>query len=631
MLNPRDSFFEEKSPFQAPFEAPLVRVALALGLGVWLGDELRGSTTALLVYVVLSAVAAAAGLWMQQKATSRFILAASLGMAAILCLGIALGLSARLKTEYKTTILEAVSESSDLQQATHTSYTIRLPQGRRFAQNRVTASLESLDNIQVYAYFPRLDSSAIPPGSRLVVTGKLQVIQPPKNPYQFDNQAYARHRGITHRLQVTDYEAIGQTHDFYSRLALWQQNAVKNLLTTIKNERVRQILPALTLGLQGEINEETYGWYSKTGAVHVLSVSGFHVALLAGIIGWLLSLLKDKRPLARWSSLVIALLLIWLYTGVTGSAPATVRSAWMLSLLAFSQTLRRGSNGFNTLAGAVVLQLVIAPGILWDIGFQLSVSAVVGMLLLSSPLSNLIAVPKILQSVKEATLVGVAAQIGALLPALVHFGRLPVWFLPASLPVGVLGNIGLVFGLLASVGSTGPLGWFGQACGFIAEYALKALHAWLESWANLPGSVLDFGPVLVWEATLWLVAIGFIVHGLLHPKRLLLAGIGAVMVSCLSLWQWEIRPNSERREWTVYAAGRQALALHWKTDGATLYAAKGLDNKRIAMLAGNHLRLLPFAPRQIDTVWVERGQIPAGLPPDAPWPNETEKAWQSAR
>ena len=626
MLNPRNTVFEERNAFQAASEAPLVRMSLTLSLGIWAGDAIPSSPPTLLYFLALSSLSGLITLFWNRitskRSLSNWPMPAALSIIAVLSLGISLGQTSKLTTERKAIDIERLATETD-----QTELQLRLPQGRRIGQSRVTASV---GEGTVYAYFPSSDLTTFPPSAIIQVEGKLQRIPAPKNPYQFDNQTYARHRGISFRIQVLNYKAVGRSSDLRSVLSEWQQKAVVNLSSTLTDPRARQVLPALTLGLQGEIDEETYGWYTKTGAVHVLSVSGFHVALLAGIVGWMLGLLRDKRPAARWLSLAVALCLIWLYTGITGLAPATVRSAWMLSLVAFSQTMRRGSNGFNALAGAVVLQLILSPGILWDIGFQLSVSAVAGMLALSAPLSKLIAVPKILEGTKEATLAGVAAQIGALLPALVHFGRLPVWFLPASLPVGVLGNLALVLGLIASIGPVGPLGFVGKATGFLAEFFLKALHRWLEAWADLPGAVLDFGPVTPLEATLWLLAVVFMKQGLFHRKWLALIGVGALMLSGLALWQWEIRPNSERKEWTVYAAGRQALALNWREDGAILYADERMDSKRIAMLAGNHLRLVPFSPEAIDTVWLERGQYPVSLPQEAPWPNDGEKAWQSA-
>ena len=145
----------------------------------------------------------------------------------------------------------------------------------------------------------------------------------------------------------------------------------------------------MTLGEKGGVDPALMEDYRRSGAAHVFALSGLHVGILFGIV----SMFLPTRLFPRLSA-VVQVVLLWLFVMVVGPHASLLRAATMLTCYALCQMLGRDRDSLSVLSFAAVLLLMIQPGWLWDVGFQLSFVAVMSILLFYKPLYALIPAPK---------------------------------------------------------------------------------------------------------------------------------------------------------------------------------------------------------------------------------------------
>ena len=136
------------------------------------------------------------------------------------------------------------------------------------------------------------------------------------------------------------------------------------------------VLAAMTLGDKSALTKELRETYAVTGASHILALSGLHL----GIIYLLLSRLTLQRR-RYWLSQVVVIVSIWAFVFLTGLSTSIIRSATMISIYALFSVAGRHRSPVNLLCFTAILMLLVSPSALYDIGFQLSFSAVLSILL----------------------------------------------------------------------------------------------------------------------------------------------------------------------------------------------------------------------------------------------------------
>ena len=114
--------------------------------------------------------------------------------------------------------------------------------------------------------------------------------------------------------------------------------------------------------------------FRTTGTTHIIAISGFNIALIAGAL-----LLLFQRVLGRRRATLPAIAGVILYTVLVGAAPSVVRAAIMGSILILGSHLGRRSDTLVSLVVAAVLMTMHEPIVLWDVGFQLSFLATAGL------------------------------------------------------------------------------------------------------------------------------------------------------------------------------------------------------------------------------------------------------------
>ena len=205
------------------------------------------------------------------------------------------------------------------------------------------------------------------------------------------------------------------------------------------------VIAAMVLGDKHAISQETKDAYSVSGASHILALSGLHLSIIYAV----LMLLFGRSLKWRWLSQSVILLTIWMYVFLVGLGSSVVRSAVMLSIYSLCIVSGRDKASVNALSLAAICLLVANPLCLWDIGFEMSFMAVLGILMFYKHFYR--AIPwmrrqksltgrtqglplkrypvHILQAAWGMICVSVAAQIGTAPLVTYYFGHFPCYFL----------------------------------------------------------------------------------------------------------------------------------------------------------------------------------------------------------
>ena len=246
---------------------------------------------------------------------------------------------------------------------------------------------------KIILYF-RKDSTVptIGYGSMIIFKKPLQEIKNSGNPGGFDYKTYSLFQDITHQayLKTGEFETLRSTDKNYVNSFLY---AVREKVLTILRENIpgdkeRGLAEALLIGYKDDLDKTLVQSYSNTGVVHIIAISGMHLALIYWLINLLLKPIgKIKR--GRWIKPVIAISTLWLFSLLTGAGASVLRAAVMFTFIVFADSLSKKSNIYNTLAASAFCLLCYNPYWLWDVGFQLSYAAVLSIVIFMQPIYSL--------------------------------------------------------------------------------------------------------------------------------------------------------------------------------------------------------------------------------------------------
>lgn len=233
-----------------------------------------------------------------------------------------------------------------------------------------------------------------------------------------------------------------------------QQRMVASFDSLDLSDKGKSVLATLTVGYRQAMDREMNRRFTLAGVSHILSVSGFHVAVVCGFITLLFAWIP-KNGVGHWIKYPFMLLLLWGFVWITGLSAPSVRSGLMMSFFLVGQLLGQKGDGYNTLAASALLMLVYHPFYIYDIGFQLSYLAVWFILFLQPRLKNMIGARNpILGEPCSWVATTLAAQAGTTFLCLYYFGQFSTVFLFTNLPLSALSTLlipaGLLFALLPS-------------------------------------------------------------------------------------------------------------------------------------------------------------------------------------
>lgn len=231
----------------------------------------------------------------------------------------------------------------------------------------------------------------------------------------------------------------------------------------------------ILLGSRSQIPDDLKQAFSRTSTTHILAISGYNITIIAWVISSIL-LLFLRRPVAFWFSMAG----IMLFTVVTGAGASVIRAAIMGSLLLFAGKEGRLYGAANAVIFAGAVMVLINPGILrYDIGFQLSFMATLGLIYLAPVMENKIKFLKMPDffKIKENFTMSLSAQVFVLPLILFYFKNLSLVSLPVNILVLPLVPYTMLSGFI--MGLAGIISPFiGQLFGYFVWF-LSSIQLWV--------------------------------------------------------------------------------------------------------------------------------------------------------
>ena len=365
----------------------------------------------------------------------------------------------------------------------------------------------------------RVDVSAVNTGDEtLPVNGLILARVPPNGDWQYGDvvrlRGYLKTPPSGEDFSYQDYLARQGIRAYMSgaeatRLPFVGGDPTLRLVYAFKDQavaRIYQIFPdpeasllaGILLGNDNGLPASLQQAYKNTGTSHIIAISGFNIAIIAALFVALFS-----RLLGRRKGALVAVFGILLYTVLVGATASVVRAAIMGGFAIFARQLGRRQNGLNTLAFTAAAMAVFNPLILWDVGFQLSFAATLGLILYAQPFEDWavrvisrFASPekakKIAGPISAFLLFTLAAQLTTFPIIAYQFGRVSLiglvanpFILPVQPAVMVLGGLALLLSFIYL-----PLGKLaGWAAWPFAAYTNRAV----EFFNGFPHSVIVLG------------------------------------------------------------------------------------------------------------------------------------------
>ena len=270
----------------------------------------------------------------------------------------------------------------------------------------------------------------------LIFEQNLQPIKFSKNPYSIDYSSILEKQGFCYSQYLTSnsWRKIDKVKD---NSFLTKSQKIKNkFIDAINNIQIsdnsKMLIRAMLLGDTSLISKDTRNYYSSSGLSHILAVSGLHIGIIAFILYLLLYPLKwiklsYVRPL-------VTLLTLWGYTYIIGFPPSAVRATIMASFVLLGEIINRKGTTINSLFAAALFMLVYNPNNLFNVGFQLSFTAVFSIFYIYPFIYRLLPNNnKFTSYIASLVAVTVAAQIGTLPLSIYYFNQLPL--------IGIISNL----------------------------------------------------------------------------------------------------------------------------------------------------------------------------------------------
>lgn len=456
-------------------------------------------------------------------------------------------------------------------------------------QNSLAVSVRLLDYSQQALLYLRTDSSQTTPvlGDLLMVRTRLTRPQP----VFFDDFDYGNYLRLQHKVgvgyvQSAAWQYVGHmpVHTLRAYATIVRQHLIQRYRDAGLSGRALAFVSAITLGERDALDSELKHSFAAAGAAHVLAVSGLHTGIIYLVVVSLLTCFGLRRPLYEQRLLrallsLVVILIMWGYAFITGLSPSVMRAVVMLTIVQVGWVFRRQSISVNTLAAAACICLWAEPPSLFNVSFQLSFSAVLGILLFVPYIHSVWHVTsRPARWLRELITVSVAAVIGTLPVTIYHFGQVSRYFLITNIFIIPAAYILIILGVAALLLAHTVVGaWLAVALQYISSGTCSYV-AWIE---QLPFATAQLAvtPLM----TLCMITVILLGYICMHSKRLvwLVPAVAIVGLICvLQVQQASYNHNNQAivlRGRTMYYRHADITERHVLTNRYTFFRYDGKD------------------------------------------------------
>ena len=386
----------------------------------------------------------------------------------------------------------------------------------------------------VMVYFEKNERSlSLKYGDVIVFHEPPKSVEPPTNPEQFDYRQYLFRKRIFRQVYLRNDSWEKLKENRANPVYAFSYRLRDFLLETMNDLGIDgdeyAVAAAILLGYDDTLPTELRQKYVAAGSMHILCVSGMHVGVVFMVFSYLLAFLNKRK---RWQNVLkqlLLLLFIWFYALLAGLAPSILRSTIMLSFVIVGDMIKREGVLLNSLAASAFLLLCIDPANLFNVGFQLSYCAVIGIVVLHRPIYNLFYIRlKIFDKIWELTSVTLAAQIATAPLSIYYFHQFPTYFWLSNLIMGPISTVVIIGGMVMLLLFFIPYINIGVAfCVKWMIYAMNFVVSWIE---NLPLSIIKGLYINSLEFACLVIALLLLMMAVEHKRNFMVFGLLSMLL-----------------------------------------------------------------------------------------------------
>ena len=359
-------------------------------------------------------------------------------------------------------------------------------------------------------------------GDILRLRGKLKT--PPENEdFSYRDYLAAQHiHSYMTSAEVTVLPGNGG-NPFYRLMYSIRDRSLANIYRMFPDPE-SSLMAGILLGVDTGLTDRLQQAFKNTGTAHIIAISGFNISIIAGLFVTFFSKFLGPRRGA-----VLAILGIAFYTLLVGADAAVVRAAVMGGLALFARQVGRRQFALNTLLTVALLMCLWNPLYIWDVGFQLSFFATLGLILYATPFSEFAnrmitryfpasAAEKTAELFSEFVLLTLAAQVTTIPIMAYHFQRISLvsfianpFILPPQPAVMILGGLAVLLSLI----------WFplGQIAAWVAWPFVVYTIRMVELFDSVPHGTLILGKLSIWFVIVFYAVLLAVTFGGSHFKE----------------------------------------------------------------------------------------------------------------
>lgn len=305
-------------------------------------------------------------------------------------------------------------------------------------------------------------------------------LEKPYRDFQFDYAKYLSRKGIYFQSYLPNSIGVGERNDlsFSEKIRQKRLNILAKIDQTSLDKRSREFMKGIILADRTEMDKATVRDFRNSGMMHILAISGTHMAIIFGVILLVLNFLFP--PKFRRHKIVLALLLIWSFAVFIDFGNSVVRSCVMISAYYMFVLLQRKTDLLHSMAIAGFVILAANTNQLFEVGFQLSFVAVFGIYWFNQPILKYLPQPKnkFQNFMVNIFSISMSAQLATIPLLIYYFHQYSFISVIANLVIIPFAEIVIVFSLIMVIliGLSFNFLWIENLYNVVVKGTLKLIH-----------------------------------------------------------------------------------------------------------------------------------------------------------
>jgi competence protein ComEC len=443
----------------------------------------------------------------------------------------------------------------------------------------------------------------------LAITNQFDITNK-NNPGEFDAITFWKSKGVFKSCYLADCDILrlqnNEANWIDHKLEMMRKYLNQILEKELDGSNLA-IAKALIIGDKSLLDQETKNSFGATGAMHVLAVSGLHIGIISQLLLYIFQFFS--KVIQRRNAVICVVILLWIYALLTGFSPSVVRAVFMFTVLMSAQEMGGNYSPINTLFFTAFVLALINPFVLYDIGFQLSYLAMLGIFALYKPIVAWYTPKnKVLNYLWQGSAIGFAAQAMTVPLTLYYFHQFPNYFALTNLGIMGISTVAMGFGMGIFILHFIPL--IGKIASIILASSLWLMLHFLQWVESLPGSVAYGFNIPLFLVPFVMLALHLLIVS--NRNRLKWKITSFVFIGLLTVISYQRYEQQNASHICFFNHNQFTMALKIKAQTIIIYDAKNdKKEKQLHGLIANYSKFYPanitFIPIKEENLSVQIG------------------------